>query len=139
MEMKPMDKLTKQLKRDAARINVQVSYELDRRITASLQGITPQMPERPPMQRRPPVFWWASSLTGAAAAILLIVMLNSRTELHDTTIEPKQMSPVAVATAPTIQWKAESAMLTGPLQQELEDLQSDIKKAEEKVKRDIGL
>jgi hypothetical protein len=30
-------------------------------------------------------------------------------------------------------------MLTGPLQQELEDLQSDIKKAEEKVKRDIGL
>jgi hypothetical protein len=30
-------------------------------------------------------------------------------------------------------------MLTRPLQQELEDLQSDIKKAEEKVKRDVGL
>ncbi len=30
-------------------------------------------------------------------------------------------------------------MLTAPLQQELEDLQSDLKKAEEKVKRDIGL
>lgn len=134
-----MDKLTEQLKRDAARIEVQVSYELDRRITASLQGVKPELPDRSPVQRRPPVFWWASSLTGAAAAILLIVMLNSRDEVHDTTLEPEQMSPVAVATAPTIQWKAESAMLTGPLQQELEDLQSDIKKAEEKVKRDIGL
>jgi hypothetical protein len=30
-------------------------------------------------------------------------------------------------------------MLTRPLQQELEDLQEDQKKAEEKVKREIGL
>ena len=134
-----MDKLTDQLKKDAACIDVQISDELDRRITASLRGITPEVPDRPTVQQRPAVFWWASSLTGAAAAIILIVMMNSRTDVHDSTFDPQQMSPVAVATAPVIQWKAESAMLTGPLQQELEDLQSDIKKAEEKVKRDIGL
>jgi hypothetical protein len=40
---------------------------------------------------------------------------------------------------PTIDWKAESAMLTRPLQRELEDLQADLKKAEEKVKKEIGL
>ena len=34
---------------------------------------------------------------------------------------------------------AETAMLTAPLQEELDKLQSDLKKAEEKVKRDIGL
>jgi hypothetical protein len=40
---------------------------------------------------------------------------------------------------PVIDWKTESAMLTQPLQRELEDLRADIKKAEEKVKQDIGL
>jgi hypothetical protein len=30
-------------------------------------------------------------------------------------------------------------MLTRPLQQELEDLQADLKKAEKKVKKEIGL
>lgn len=134
-----MDKLTKQLKRDAAQIDVQISDELDRRIMASLQSVTPEMPVRPAVRRRPPIFWWASTLTGAAAAILLIVMINSRSQVDDALPLPPQTSPVAVATAPTIQWKADRAMLTRPLQQELEDLQSDIKKAEEKVKRDIGL
>ena len=33
-----MDKIAKQLKDDAARIDVQISDELDRRISASLQG-----------------------------------------------------------------------------------------------------
>ncbi len=134
-----MDKLTKQLKQDAAQIDVQISDELDRRIIASLQSITPERPAQPAARPRPPIFWWASSLTGAAVALLLIVIVNSRSQLQDTPLEPTQMSPVAVATAPTIQWKTNNATLTGPLQQELEHLQADIKKAEAKVKRDIGL
>jgi len=40
---------------------------------------------------------------------------------------------------PSIDLNAETAMLTGPLQQELDRLQSDLKKAEEKVKQEIGL
>jgi hypothetical protein len=134
-----MDKLTKQLKTDAAHIDVQISDELDRRILASLQGVTPEKPERLPGQRRSPVFWWVSSLTGATAAILLIVIVNVRSHVADAPLETGPMSPVAVATTPTMHWNAESAMLTRPLEQELEDLQSDIKKAEKKVKRDIGL
>jgi len=62
-----MDKLTKQLKADAAMIDVQVSDELDRRITASLHGVTPERPEPPAVQSRPAAFWWASSLTGVAS------------------------------------------------------------------------
>lgn len=134
-----MDKLAKKLKADAAMIEVQVSDELDRRITASLRGVRPEIAVRPAVQRRPPVFWWASSLTGVAAALTLIAIVNFRSQVDDTLAVSPDMSPVAVATAPIIEWKAESAMLTGPLQQELLDLQSDLKKAEEKVKQEIGL
>ena len=43
------------------------------------------------------------------------------------------------AVQPPIELNMETAMLTAPLQEELEALQSDLKKAEEKVRRDIGL
>jgi hypothetical protein len=44
-----------------------------------------------------------------------------------------------VAVVPDIDWNSETAVFTAPLQQELDALQSDIRKAEEKVKADIGL
>jgi hypothetical protein len=134
-----MDKLREQLKDDAARIDVQISDELDRRITASLQGITPEAPDTPRIRHRPAAFWWASSLTGAAAALVLIAVINSESQVEDASVVSPVTSPVSVATIPLIDWKAESAMLTRPLQRELEDLQADLKKAEEKVKKEIGL
>jgi hypothetical protein len=139
MEMKPMDKLAKQLKDDAARIDVQISDELDRRITASLQGVTPETPDTPRARPRPAVFWWASSLTGVAAALAIITVINSNSQIEGIPPVAPETSPVSMAAIPTIDWKAESAMLTRPLQRELEDLQADLKKAEEKVKREIGL
>ncbi len=134
-----MDNLAKQLKTDAAAIEVQISDELDRRIGASLQGVTPEKPTTPAVQQRPPLFWWASSLTGIAAALAVIAIINSQSQVGEDAVEVPEMSPVTVATTPIIKWNAESAMLTQPLQRELEDLQSDIKKAEEKVKQEIGL
>lgn len=135
-----MDKLAEKLKTDAALIDVQVSDELDRRITASLQGVTPARPDLPAKQPRPAAFWWASSLTGVAAALVVIAIINAQSQPKgDPVLRVAGTSPVPEVTTPTIDWKTESAMLTRPLQQELEDLQSDLKKAEEKVKRDIGL
>ena len=134
-----MDKLREQLKDDAARIDARISDELDRRITASLQGITPEVPDTPRVRHRPAAFWWASSLTGAAAALVLIAVINSESQVEDAPVVSPVTSPVSVATIPSIDWKAESAMLTRPLQRELEDLQADLKKAEEKVKKEIGL
>ena len=40
MKVKPMDKLGRRLREDAARINVEVSPELDDRIRASLERVT---------------------------------------------------------------------------------------------------
>jgi hypothetical protein len=134
-----MDKLAKQLKDDAARIDVQISDELDRRISASLQCVTPEGPDTGVVRQRPAAFWWASSLTGVAAALIMVAVINSNSQIEAVPAVSPEISPVIVATIPTIDWKAESAMLTRPLQQELEDLQADLKKAEKKVKKEIGL
>ncbi len=135
-KVKPMDKLAKQLRTDAERIEVTVSDELDRRIRASLQAVEPVGPLEPaPRAARPPLFWLASTLTGVAAAAAVIAIVNWQAPAEPVVATPANF----VAAVPVIDLKAESAMLTGPLQEELDNLQSDLKKAEEKVKRDIGL
>lgn len=131
-----MDKLANRLRRDAESIEVTVSDELDHRITASLRSVTPQAESvSVPRSRRPAMFWWASSLTGIAAAATVIIIVNSQQPPEPATPTPANI----VAAVPVIDWKTETAMLTGQLQQELDDLQSDIKKAEKKVREDIGL
>jgi hypothetical protein len=130
-----MDKLAKQLHDDAQRIDASVSDELERRIEASLRAATPELEgSRPAPVTRPPLFWWASTITGVATAVAVIAIANWRAP--DQPVAP----PVnIVAAMPSIDLNAETAMLTGPLQQELDRLQSDLKKAEEKVKQEIGL
>ncbi|MCP4299342.1 MAG: hypothetical protein GY783_02045 [Gammaproteobacteria bacterium] len=131
-----MDKLANRLRRDAENIEVTVSDELDHRITASLRGVTPQVESvSAPRSRRPAMFWWASSLTGIAAAATVLIIGNSQQPHAPVTPPPANI----VAAVPVIDWKTETATLTGQLQQELDDLQSDIKKAERKVREDIGL
>lgn len=134
-----MDKLAERLKVDAAGIEVEISDELDRRLTASFQGIDPvQTAPREPLQR-PAFFWWASSLTGVAAALIVIAVINAFSQPVQPPATIAKTSPVNEPMTPVIDWKTESAMLTAPLQQELDDLQSDLRKAEEKVKSEIGL
>ena len=134
-KVKPMDKLARRLRDDAGQIEVAVSAELDRRIDASLRAVQPEMEDaRPAPLARPPLFWWASTITGVAAAVAVIAIANWRSVDE---VERPQVN--VVAAIPALDLNAETAMLTGPLQQELDRLQSDLKKAEEKVKREIGL
>jgi len=113
-----------------------VSEELDHRISASLRSVSP-LDDSPAVVRpqRPALFWWASSLTGIAAAAAVIVIVNSS--------QPEPVAtpgPAAIAAAvPDIDWRSETAVFTDQLQEELDALQSDLKKAEEQVKADIGL
>ena len=53
-----MDKLAEQLKDDAAQIDAQISDEFDRRMTASLQSVRPEMPDTPRVRQRPAAFWY---------------------------------------------------------------------------------
>lgn len=131
-----MDKFALKLREDADKIEVRISDELDHRIEASLRAADPEKPARSIPQARPPWFWLASALTGATAAIAVLAIVN---------LSPVDQPAVPSATMvsaepmPLLDLDTEAVMLTAPLQRELEDLQSDLKKAEEKVRRDIGL
>lgn len=134
-----MDKLAKRLREDAEKIDATISPELDERISASLRAVSPERPAEKRQPARSWTFWLASSLTGAAAAIAVLAVLN----LRDAPVEPAPV--IAGSTVPEIvevpvfDLHAETAVLTSPLSQELEALQSDLKKAEEKLREDIGL
>ena len=138
-----MDKLAQRLKKDAQALDAPISAELENRIEATLRASEPHRPDRAVASRRPALFWWASSLTGVAAAAIVLVIVNvlqpdrhpvppsvASTALHDATTG---------AGRPVVPLNVESAVLTAPLQQELVDLQADLKKAQQQVRRDIGL
>jgi hypothetical protein len=128
-----MDKLAKELRDDAQRIEAQITPQLDQRIRASLEAAAQ---ERAPAPRgsQSASFWWASSLTGIAATLLVIVIVNlSLEEPEPAVTEP----PVTPQLAVQFDWNLKPAMLTETLEQELVDIQSDLKKAERIVRDDI--
>jgi hypothetical protein len=138
-----MDKLERRLRDDAAMIRADVSAELDERIRASLEAAAEtrgagQRPRRP--RRESPRLWfWASTLTGLAAALALVVVLNPRQQPADTvpTAEILVSVPPAPVTMPAL--NARTAVLTAPLEEELDDLEADIEKARDVVRKDLGL
>jgi len=135
-----MDKLAEQLRLDAGRIDVTISDDLERRIDASLQATSP-LPVRLEFSAPGRVkLWWASSLTGATAALLIIAFADFSGEPDMVPVRATAISPVAERPdIPVIEWQTQSAMLTSPLRQELEDLQADVRLAEQIVRREIGL
>ena len=140
-EVKLMDKLANRLREDAANIDAQVSAQLDSRIQASLAAIEPEIVQRQRKPRRRPVsFWLASSLTGVAATLAVIAILNiidvDKPDEVSRTVADNAMQPIEI---PVLDLDVEAAMLTGPLAKELEDLQADLKKAEEVVRRDVRI
>ncbi len=136
-----MDKLARRLREDAASIDAEISAQLDSRIQASLNAVEPETARRRRQPARRPVsFWLASSLTGVAAAIAVIAVLNvvdtNEPAAGSRTVAENTMRPIEI---PVLDLDVEAAMLTGPLAQELEDLQADLKKAEEVVRGDVRI
>ena len=135
-----MDKLASKLREDANRIDAQVSAQLDNRIRASLNAIEPESARQRKAARRPVSFWLASSLTGIVAAFAVIALLN----MTDSN-EPEPMPRTVVGNTapavgiPVLDLDIEAATLTSPLARELEDLQADLKKAEELVRGDVRI
>ena len=140
-EVKLMDKLANKLREDAATIDAEISSQLDSRIQASLAAIEPETTRRQrDTRRRPASFWLASSLTGVAAALGVIAVLNvvdtNEPAAVSRTVADNVVQPIEI---PALDLDVEAAMLTGPLARELEDLQADLKKAEEVVRGDVRI
>lgn len=128
-----MDKLAKQLRDDAKSIEARISPQLDERIRASLESTSQERtPARSPGHSAR--FWWTSSLTGIAAALLIVAIVNLTLDEPEPAItEPPATPQLAVQ----FDWNLQPAMLTQTLEQELADIQSDLKKAEQIVREDI--
>lgn len=130
-----MDSLETALREDAEKIKAEVSPELDARIRASLESVSQQASRGPERRARPMSLWLASSLTGIAAASLVIVLINL-----DRPGPPPVSTDRPMAIPPLMpELKTETAVFIGPLQEELDNLESDLRKAERAVKEEIGL
>ena len=128
-----MDKLAKQLREDADQIKVLITPELESRIEACLRGVA-QDNGAVVKSRQSALFWWASSITGVAATLAIIAVVNlSNPELETAITEPPQQT----FSVPKFNWKPKPAVFTETLEQELVDIQSDLKKAEQTVRDDI--
>lgn len=127
-----MDKLAGKLRSDAEQIEVSISPQLDDRIRASLEGVT-QDNSAAKTRRQPAAFWWASSLTGVAATVAIVAIVN----LTGPEPEVGITQPPPSLAATQFDWKLKPAVLTRTLEQELEDIQADFKKAEQAVRSDI--
>lgn len=132
-----MDKLATRLREDAADIDAQVSAELDHRIRASLQNVSPEQPESAPRPPRSFSLWWVSSLTGAAMALVVIALLNL--DRSSPVSEPVADNAVQQIVIPELNLNVEAAMLTSPLAEELANLQADLRKAEKAVREDVEI
>jgi hypothetical protein len=130
-----MDKLADILKRDAAEIRADVSAELDDRIRASLESVSQ---DKPPLPVRPARWsmWWASSLTGITALATIILIINVNQPEKRPTVETTMIS---VPPPYPLDLNAEAAVLTAPLVEELEKLEADIRRAQQRVSAEIGL
>ena len=135
-----MDKLARKLRDDAAHIDAEISAQLDSRIRASLKATEPEAARRPRPGRRPASFWLASSLTGIAASLAVIAILNvidsNEPAAVPQTVVDHSVPPIDL---PALDLDVEAAMLTSPLARELENLQADLKKAEELVRSDVRI
>jgi hypothetical protein len=135
-----MDKLASTLREDAADIDADISAQLDSRIRASLNAIEPEVARQRKAARRPVSFWLASSLTGIVAAFAVIALLNM-TDSNEPASVPRTVvgNTVPPVGLPALDLEVEAAMLASPLTQELEDLQADLKKAQELVRGDVRI
>ena len=136
-----MDELERRLKEDAQAVEAEVSPQLRSRIDASIQLARESKNQMRPA-RSSNSLWWMSSLTGLTAALLVIAFINLTRE---EAVAPPALTPVA-ENPPEVQERlfnetfplqTRPAVLTDPLSQELEALQSDLEKARESVEKDL--
>ena len=136
-----MDEFERQLKLDAENIEAKLSPELTARIDASVHAAREIRPVAP-APRTTTSLWWMSSLTGLVAALLIIAFLNlTRDDVDSGLTENPVVSSTPEYTEQlfggSFPLDARPAVLTSPLEVELENLQSDLEKAREGVERDI--
>lgn len=136
-----MNELEKRLKQDANAIDADVSTAWRARMEASLRA-TERLPAVSPRKRAVHRLWLASSLTGLASAIGVIAVMNWQQTQLPSPADSEAMTTVPRATSATSAMAfldIRTADFTGPLEEELEHLQSDLEKARLNMQRDLDI
>jgi hypothetical protein len=134
-----MDKFREALRRDAADIEVTVSAELDDRIRASLESARAAAQRQTVAKKKSVSLWWASALTGIATTLLVVLVFNLEQPPPPAVLAdlPDQDSGSLPVARPRL--TMESAVFTAPLEDELDKLESDLKKAEKLVREELKI
>lgn len=132
-----MDKLERKLRQDAEEIRPTLAPEVSARLMARI-GDTPQVVERP----KSGVSWWlASSLTGVAAAAVAVAILNWNAA--PSVDQPGEEFLAQTVPNPQVRLdgrfplELQRVVLTDDLEIELQNLESDLDKARDTVRRDV--
>jgi len=142
--VKPMDNFEKQLKQDALDIRVDVSPQMAARIEASIHA-TERASAAGERRNGGASRWWFSTLAGVVGALLIIVLINRDDPTVDGLAEPQPTARVVPEVTLQLQdpfpLEAKTAVLAEPLtqdlEQELENLKSDLEKARQTVEEDL--
>lgn len=159
-----MKEIEERLHEDAARLEAEVPAELRARIDSALRRAAPAVPRRtragvglPRIRHRfagkvgqqakaraigdrygPGSLWLGGSLTGLAAAASVVLLVNRDAGQAP---EPLSHTPRPVSEYVQLEFpvplRAQTAVLTEPLEEELANLRSDLEKARENVARDL--
>ena len=139
-----MDEFEQRLKEDAASIRAEVSPELKKRIASSVHAterLGKEINVANDSHDHRSLPWWLSGLTGLVAAVLIIALLNRNTQVDP--VEPAEEQTAVVVPEFVKQLhtdfylNVENADFTGPLENELEMLKSDLEKAKLNVEQDL--
>ncbi len=135
-----MDKLEQQLQQDAEEIRPILAPEVSARLMARIKD-TQQAGSRDERHGSGISWWLASSLTGVAAAAVVLAVMSLNSEMS-----PQQPAGEFVAqTVPKelaefdnrLPLRLENVVMTTPLEEELQNLESDLEKAREAVRREF--
>jgi hypothetical protein len=137
-----MDNLEQRLRDDAALIRVDVPPHVQARLQASLRAARAAPPARREFSLP---LWLAASLTGAAASVVAIVAVNWGNVGDyggDHEAGPADATAYSVPEYVSeferqLPLRAKTADLTEPLEEELENLRSDLERARKNVEQDL--
>ena len=139
-----MDDLEQRLREDALTIRADVPPELEARIHAAL-GRTSRTP--PEARERPWPSWLAGSLAGAAAVAAVLTVTAVFVVNPVPAPEPMQVEDAVGYSVPEyvrelqreLPLDVRTAALTAPLEEELQNLRSDLEHAKEIVRQDLDV
>jgi hypothetical protein len=136
-----MDKLEQRLQQDAEEIRPTLAPEVSARLMARIKD-TQQVARREGHGKSRMSWWLASSLTGVVAAAVVLAVVNRPVTLApdhpSATPSIAQATPdEAAAIDSGLKLKLQSVVMTTPLEEELQNLESDFEKAREAVRREL--